>query len=293
MPLCVTGLLNIWCRRRDLNPHGLRHALKRACLPFHHFPATEAFSVGTLGPVCTHASQSVDGPPCNVDVGPPGKRIIEVVQNACQSTSCPVESDASFGDTSHILSHHSDRRAHVRDDASQPSYFADQSADSWPRCLMWTIPLCSRGKRAKCGFRYLWKRGLVRWREVRDSIGWVLQNAPRCRCIRSAKSLYLAGKPAAEVRALAEEFCWADLFPRVETRAFAHGRTSSGRTPYRDGHRIPRFSDRTARCIVGCRLCWPPAWNSSNTDSPATSVRPFLWPRQTGVDRATHAGFRY
>ena len=28
----------IWCRRRDLNPHGLRHTpLKRACLPFHHF----------------------------------------------------------------------------------------------------------------------------------------------------------------------------------------------------------------------------------------------------------------
>ncbi len=28
----------LWCRRRDLNPHGLRHTpLKRACLPFHHF----------------------------------------------------------------------------------------------------------------------------------------------------------------------------------------------------------------------------------------------------------------
>jgi len=43
----------IWCRRRDLNPHGLRHTpLKRACLPFHHFgtwqefekPPTTAFS---------------------------------------------------------------------------------------------------------------------------------------------------------------------------------------------------------------------------------------------------------
>ena len=32
-----TRVLN-WCRRRDLNPHGLRHTpLKRACLPFHHF----------------------------------------------------------------------------------------------------------------------------------------------------------------------------------------------------------------------------------------------------------------
>ena len=42
----LAGVLNrkvrtrmcIWCRRRDLNPHGLRHTpLKRACLPFHHF----------------------------------------------------------------------------------------------------------------------------------------------------------------------------------------------------------------------------------------------------------------
>ena len=33
---CTSDL--IWCRRRDLNPHGLRHTpLKRACLPFHHF----------------------------------------------------------------------------------------------------------------------------------------------------------------------------------------------------------------------------------------------------------------
>ena len=30
--------MKLWCRRRDLNPHGLRHTpLKRACLPFHHF----------------------------------------------------------------------------------------------------------------------------------------------------------------------------------------------------------------------------------------------------------------
>ena len=34
----VSLRLSSWCRRRDLNPHGLRHTpLKRACLPFHHF----------------------------------------------------------------------------------------------------------------------------------------------------------------------------------------------------------------------------------------------------------------
>ena len=34
----------LWCRRRDLNPHGLRHTpLKRACLPFHHFGKNVSF----------------------------------------------------------------------------------------------------------------------------------------------------------------------------------------------------------------------------------------------------------
>ena len=42
----------MWCRRRDLNPHGLRHTpLKRACLPFHHFgdPCSEVSLVIRLG----------------------------------------------------------------------------------------------------------------------------------------------------------------------------------------------------------------------------------------------------
>jgi hypothetical protein len=44
-----SGILDIqgkhWCRRRDLNPHGLRHTpLKRACLPFHHFGVCAAGS---------------------------------------------------------------------------------------------------------------------------------------------------------------------------------------------------------------------------------------------------------
>ena len=74
-PPCVTGLLNIWCRRRDLNPHGLRHTPSNVRVCHSTTSATEAFSVGTLGPVCTHASQSVDGPPCNVDVGPQGSAL--------------------------------------------------------------------------------------------------------------------------------------------------------------------------------------------------------------------------
>ena len=62
----------IWCRRRDLNPHGLRHTpLKRACLPFHHFGNKRSLRRR-------------------------GKHIIEVGQNPCQSIDGPVESGGSY-----------------------------------------------------------------------------------------------------------------------------------------------------------------------------------------------------
>ncbi len=71
-------------------------------------------------------------------------------------------------------------------------------------------------------FRFLWKRGLVGWREVRDSIGWVLRCAPPVSLhpLRERK-LYLAGKGAAEVESLAEEFCRAELFPRLSPQGLS------------------------------------------------------------------------
>jgi hypothetical protein len=70
----------VWCRRRDLNPHGLRHTpLKRACLPFHHFGIS--YEV---------ASRQ-------------GMHIIEVGQNPCQSIGGPVESDGSYSPGVSIL----------------------------------------------------------------------------------------------------------------------------------------------------------------------------------------------
>lgn len=48
--------LRVWCRRRDLNPHGLRHTpLKRACLPFHHFGTLER-RLERLLPSCSRRS---------------------------------------------------------------------------------------------------------------------------------------------------------------------------------------------------------------------------------------------
>ncbi len=121
----------IWCRRRDLNPHGLRHTpLKRACLPFHHFgtrqdlknPTTafsrhsnpqraQQFASGfrSLRPCCRDFRSSCNSG-CQLDchivsclrftlherrVTVRGSRIIEVGQNPCQSIEAPVESGGS------------------------------------------------------------------------------------------------------------------------------------------------------------------------------------------------------
>ncbi|MGC3973310.1 MAG: HAD-IB family hydrolase [Nitrospira sp.] len=71
-------------------------------------------------------------------------------------------------------------------------------------------------------FRFLWKRGLVGWREVRNSIEWVLRCAPPVSLhpLRERK-LYLAGKGAAEVEALAEEFCRTELCPRLSAQGLS------------------------------------------------------------------------
>ncbi|MDR4478826.1 MAG: HAD-IB family hydrolase [Nitrospira sp.] len=71
-------------------------------------------------------------------------------------------------------------------------------------------------------FRFLWKRGLVGWRELRDSVGCVLRCAPPISLhpLRERK-LYLAGKAAVEVESLAEEFCRAELVPRLSAQGLS------------------------------------------------------------------------
>lgn len=65
-------------------------------------------------------------------------------------------------------------------------------------------------------FRFLWKRGLVGWREIRESAGWALRRMPplSLQPLRERK-LYLAGKDAGDVESLAEEFCKGEIFPRL------------------------------------------------------------------------------
>ena len=69
-------------------------------------------------------------------------------------------------------------------------------------------------------FRFLWRRGLVGWREVWDSAEWLIRQAPPVSLhpLRERK-LYLAGKVVADIESLAEEFCRAEIVPYLSTQA--------------------------------------------------------------------------
>lgn len=69
-------------------------------------------------------------------------------------------------------------------------------------------------------FRWLWRRGVVGWPEVRASLTWLLCHAPALSLhpLRTRK-VYLAGKPAQVIEPLAEEFCREQLCPGVSPAA--------------------------------------------------------------------------
>jgi HAD superfamily hydrolase (TIGR01490 family) len=69
-------------------------------------------------------------------------------------------------------------------------------------------------------FRWLWRRGVVGWPEVRESVAWLMRHLPALSLhpLRERK-LYLAGKPAQVIEPLGEEFCREQLCPRVSPAA--------------------------------------------------------------------------
>ncbi len=71
-------------------------------------------------------------------------------------------------------------------------------------------------------FRFLWRRGLVGWRELWESAEWMLRQAPPVSLhpLRKRK-LYLAGKAVADIESLAEEFCRAEIFPRLSAQGLS------------------------------------------------------------------------
>ena len=69
-------------------------------------------------------------------------------------------------------------------------------------------------------FRWLWRRGVVGWPEVRDSCAWLIRHLPAWSLhpLRERK-LYLAGKPSQVIEPLGEEFCREALCPLVSPAA--------------------------------------------------------------------------
>lgn len=69
-------------------------------------------------------------------------------------------------------------------------------------------------------FRWLWRRGVVGWPEVRDSCSWLMRHLPAWSLhpLRERK-LYLTGKPAQVIEPLGEEFCREALCPLVSPAA--------------------------------------------------------------------------
>lgn len=65
-------------------------------------------------------------------------------------------------------------------------------------------------------FQFLWRRGLVGWRELGESLWWLLRNTRSCSIhpLRERK-LYLEGKRPSEIERLALEFCQSEMVPAV------------------------------------------------------------------------------
>ena len=71
-------------------------------------------------------------------------------------------------------------------------------------------------------FRFLWRHGLVGWRELWESAEWLLRQTPPVSLhpLRVRK-LYLAGKAVADIESLAEAFCRAEIFPRLSAQGLS------------------------------------------------------------------------
>ena len=71
-------------------------------------------------------------------------------------------------------------------------------------------------------FRFLWRRGLVGWSELRRSVAWVAGHVPpfSLHSLRERK-IYLAGKRPADIESYAREFCQAEMIGKVSVEGRA------------------------------------------------------------------------
>jgi HAD superfamily hydrolase (TIGR01490 family) len=193
---------SLWCRRRDLNPHGLRHTpLKRACLPFHHFGKNhEASLVKRRSSEFVVVSDSRDTLH--------ERRLRHLHYRSSPKFLSMNESSGRIGPFNSVAVVRM-VQTDQRDLASTVAAFFDVDNTILP------------GEASEVRFfRWLWHRGIVGWPEARASVAWLLRHVPPMSLhpLRQRK-LYLAGKPAQVIEPLGEEFCREQLCPRVSAIA--------------------------------------------------------------------------
>jgi HAD superfamily hydrolase (TIGR01490 family) len=68
-------------------------------------------------------------------------------------------------------------------------------------------------------FRYLWRKGLVGWRELRGSMAWLIRHAPPVSIhpLRERK-IYLEGKDPAVIEACARDFFQREMLPGLSVK---------------------------------------------------------------------------
>jgi HAD superfamily hydrolase (TIGR01490 family) len=198
-----------WCRRRDLNPHGLRHTpLKRACLPFHHFgnlirdaPIVKRRSIRN-----SDASQMTRGNQreAHYRSGPKSlsinRRSGRIGRRMLTGTS----------NTTHSLTPTLDEVGERQTEGSIAALFDVDNT---------LLP----GEASEVRFfRFLWRRGLVGWSELRRSAAWLAGHVPpfSLHSLRERK-VYLAGKRPADIESYAREFCQTEMIDKVSPQGRA------------------------------------------------------------------------
>jgi len=71
-------------------------------------------------------------------------------------------------------------------------------------------------------FRFLWRRGLVGWKELSRSVAWLAGHAPpfSLHSLRERK-VYLEGKCSADIESYAREFCRTEMIGKVSLQGRA------------------------------------------------------------------------
>ncbi len=142
-------------------------------------------------------------------------------QNACQSTACPVElAPLREPSASSATAHHNRTGDQVlasfqTSTTGRPTVKIAAFFDV-DNTLLPGTPSEVRF------FRYLWRTGVVGWREAGASLWWWLRHVPpvSLQPLRERK-LYLTGKHPAEMESLAEAFCRAEVFPCLSVDGLA------------------------------------------------------------------------